>query len=95
MQFVTIQEMRSGSRELWAQLKNEGEVILTSNGKPVALLAGVTEKNAEKVFKAFRQAKAIIAVKELQKSAVRSGPNKLTPKQIEAEISAARRRLRR
>ncbi len=95
MQSITLQEMRAGSKELWMRLKNEGELILTSNGKPVALLAGVTKKNAEKTLKAFRQAKAIIAVKELQKSAVRSGLNKLTPKQIEAEIKAARRRLRR
>jgi antitoxin (DNA-binding transcriptional repressor) of toxin-antitoxin stability system len=95
MQFMTMQEMRSDSKELWMRLKNEGELILTSNGKPVALLAGVTEKNVEKTLRAFRQAKAIIAVRELQKSAVRSGLNKLTPKRIDAEIKAARRRLRR
>lgn len=95
MQFVTMQEMRSDSKELWVRLKNEGEVILTSDGKPVAVLAEVTEKNLEPMLKALRRARAAIAVEALQESALRTGTNKLSPREIEAEIKTARRATRK
>jgi antitoxin (DNA-binding transcriptional repressor) of toxin-antitoxin stability system len=95
MRFMTVREMRSGSRELWTQLKNDDEVILTSNGKPVAILAGVSEKNLEQLLKAFRRAKAMMAVEEMQQAALRTGVGKMTVQEIEAEIKAARRERRK
>jgi antitoxin (DNA-binding transcriptional repressor) of toxin-antitoxin stability system len=95
MRFMTIREMRSGSSKLWAQLKSDGEVILTSNGKPVAILAGASEQNLEQLLEAFRRAKAMIAVEEMQKAAMRTGASKITTRVIEAEIKAARRERRK
>ena len=56
MRFVTIRQMRQNSAKLWKQLKESQEIILTSNGKPVAVMAGVDEKNLERTLEAFRRA---------------------------------------
>lgn len=90
MRFMTVREMRSGSKELWSQLRNNGEVILTANGKPVALLAGVSDDNVEPLLKALRRARAMIAVEDMQRAALRTGASKITAQKIEAEIKAAR-----
>lgn len=95
MHFMTVREMRSGSKELWSQLKHDGEVVLTSNGKPVAILAGASEKNIEPLLKALRRAKAMIAVEEMQKAALRPSAGKITEPEIEAEIREVRRRRRK
>lgn len=95
MHFMTVREMRSGSKELWSQLDNYGEVILTSNGKPVAILAGASEENLEQLLKALRRAKAMVAVEDMQKAALRTGASKITEQEIEAEIKAARRARRK
>jgi len=95
MRFMTIREMRSASRELWNQLKNDGEIILTSNGKPIAILAGASEKNLEQLLKAFRRAKAMMAVEEMQRTALRTGADKMTAREMETEIKAARRDRRK
>ncbi|BCV22168.1 hypothetical protein hamaS1_22370 [Moorella sp. Hama-1] len=39
MRFVTLRELRLKSGEIWRQLQKEGEMVITSNGKPVAVLS--------------------------------------------------------
>jgi len=53
MQFISVRQMRQNSAELWKQLREEAEIILTSNGKPIAVMAGVDEKNVEKFISPF------------------------------------------
>lgn len=33
MRFISVRQMRQNSAELWKQLKEEEEIILTANGK--------------------------------------------------------------
>ena len=91
MRFVSIRELRSGPSELWNSLKNE-DVVLTLNGKPIAILAGVSEGNVQETLTAFRQARAAIAMESMHKTALSMGADKLTSKEIEAEIRAVRKR---
>jgi antitoxin (DNA-binding transcriptional repressor) of toxin-antitoxin stability system len=91
MRFMSAREMRSGSKELWSSLKNE-EVILTLNGKPIAILAGVGETNVEETLKAFRRARAEMALESMHQTALRTGASKMTFKEIEAEIQVVRKK---
>ena len=94
MRFMSIREMRSRSSELWASLGMD-EVILTSNGKPVAILAGITETNVDETLRAFRQARAAIAMEAIHKTALRTGTSKIASKEIEAEIQSVRKQRRK
>ncbi len=94
MRFISVRELNTKPKEIWSRVKDE-EVVITSNGKPIALLSGVTEETLEKTLRAIRRSRAIIALEEMQKKAISLGLNKLTDAQIEAEIQAVRKSRQR
>lgn len=93
MRFVSIRELSTKPKEIWSNIKEE-EVVITSNGKPIAILSGVTEETLEKTLRAIRRSRAIMALEEMQKKSLELGLDKLTDSQIEAEIQAARKARR-
>jgi len=94
MKFVTVGDFRTESANIWATLPQEQEMIITNNGKPVALLTPLNDKTFEETLSAVRRAKAITAVKLLQQQSVRNGTDKLTLEEINAEIKKAREERR-
>lgn len=91
MKFVSVRDLRGKSAEIWRELPDEREMVVTSNGRPVAILAAVSESNLEESLKAFRQARAVDAVAALQRRSVACGTDALSAQQIEAEIAAVRK----
>lgn len=91
MRFVTVRDLRGRPGEIWRELAESGELVITSNGKPIAILTATSEDRLEKSLAAIRGATAVRAVAELQKRAIKMGANRLTSPQIEAEIKASRR----
>jgi antitoxin (DNA-binding transcriptional repressor) of toxin-antitoxin stability system len=94
MRFISVRDLSTKPKEIWSRIKNE-EVVITSNGKPIALLSGVTEENLEKTLRAIRRSRALIALEEMQKRSLELGLDKFTDSQIESEIRAARKSRRR
>ena len=94
MRFVSVRELNTKSKKIWAQIQ-EDEMVITSNGKPVALLSGVTEKNLEKTLLSIRRTRALMALDEMQKSSLKKGLNHLSDTEIEAEIKAVRKNRKR
>ena len=94
MQFISVRDLSTKPKEIWSKIKEE-EVVITSNGKPIALLSGVTEENLEKTIRAIRRSRALIALEEMQKKSIQLGSDKLTDSQIESEIRAVRKSRRR
>lgn len=90
MRFVSVRDLRGKSAEVWRDLPEEREMVITNNGRPVAILAAVNESNLEESLVAFRRARAIDAVAALQRASVAKGADALTPAEIEAEIAEAR-----
>ncbi|MHB8050918.1 MAG: type II toxin-antitoxin system Phd/YefM family antitoxin [Coriobacteriia bacterium] len=91
MKFVSVRDLRSKSADIWRDLHVEREMVVTSNGRPVAILAAVNESNLEESLTAFRRARAIEAVADLQRSSVERGMDSLSAEDIEAEITAVRK----
>ena len=89
MRFISVRDLSTKPREIWTKIKEE-EVVITSNGKPIALLSGVTEETLEKMVRSIRRSRAIIALEEMQKKSLELGLDKLTDSQIESEIQAVR-----
>ncbi|NTW29513.1 MAG: type II toxin-antitoxin system Phd/YefM family antitoxin [Coriobacteriia bacterium] len=90
MKFVSVRDLRGKSAEVWKNLPGEREMVITSNGRPVAILAAVNESNLEESLSAFRQARAVDAVASLQRKSATRGTDKLSAEEIEAEIAAVR-----
>jgi antitoxin (DNA-binding transcriptional repressor) of toxin-antitoxin stability system len=66
-------------------------MVITNNGRPIAILAAVGESNVEESLASFRRARAVDAVASIQCRSVTRGTQKLTEAEIEAEIAASRK----
>lgn len=95
MKFVSVRDLRGKSADIWRDLPGEREMVITSNGRPVAILASVNESNLEESLAAFRQNRAIDAVAAMQRRSASRGADALTAADIEAEIAAVREARRR
>ena len=87
--FYTVRDLRTTPKSIWDNLSADGEVVITNNGKPTALLIDIADGSFEETVKAVRQAKAAIAFNAMRTRAAESGF--MTDEEIEAEIAAARK----
>ena len=95
MQFIIVRDLRGRPGQVWSKLARERDVILTSNGKPIAILSAVTEDTLEDALAAVRRARAITAVERLQSQSVSGGTDLVTLNEINAEVQAVRKARRR
>lgn len=90
MKFISVRDLRGKSAEVWKNLPTEREVVVTSNGRPIAILSAVSESNLEESLSAIRQARAAGAVMSLQRRSVERRTDGVTMEEIDAEIKAVR-----
>lgn len=90
MKFVTAKDFRAQASSIWADLPGEQEVVITLNGKPVAIMTATNDKDFEQSLRAIRRARMMEAVSSLQQTSVQSGRDKMTEKEIETEIKRVR-----
>lgn len=95
MKFVSVRDLRNKSGQLWKELPEEREMVVTSNGRPIAILATISESNLEESLAAFRQARAVEAVASLQRRSIEQGTDKISMDEINAEIKAVRKKRAR
>ena len=88
MNFYSVRDLRTTQKAIWENLEKDGEVVITNNGKPSALLFDISNGDLEETLKAVRQAKAMLAFNSMRSRAAAKGF--LTDEEIEAEIAAAR-----
>ncbi|OAA30151.1 prevent-host-death protein [Kosmotoga arenicorallina S304] len=91
MKFIPSRELRSNPSKLWKILDDE-EIVITSKGKPKAIMIKAGD-DVEALLKLIDQSLAQFAVEKMRLSSMKSGKSKLSDKEIEDEISKARREL--
>ena len=91
MRFVSVRELRNQSALVWKALSEEKDLVITSNGRPIALLSAIMEEDPEVVLGAVRRARAQAAATALQQASLQAGTDRLSLEDINAEINAARR----
>ena len=90
MKFISVRDLRSKSAEIQKLLPGEKEMVLTSNGRPVAIMTSVNESTLEPKLRAIRAARAIMAVNAVQAKSLRSGKAAIKLEEINKEVSAVR-----
>lgn len=95
MKFISIRDLRGKSAQVWKELSDEREMVVTSNGRPIAILASINESNLEGSLTAFRQVRAIEAVSALQRRSAEQETDKISMDEIDAEIRAVRKKRSR
>ena len=91
MKFITVRDIRTTPAQIWRELPEEQEMIITNNGKPIALLTPLNDANLEDTLKAVRTARAINAVKLMQEISMKNDNISLTDKNIQKEINESRK----
>lgn len=66
-------------------------MVITNNGRPIALLTPLNDINLEETLKAVRSARAINAVRQMQMKSMKNKNNTLTEEEIENEIKETRK----
>ena len=84
-------ELRKESSKFLQTMKPSDEVVLTNNGKPVAIISGVTEDTLEDTLYSIRRSRTLRALGKLQTQSVSKGTDQITEDEIEAEIQATRK----
>ena len=90
MKFVTVRDLRGRSAEIWRELAIEHEMVVTSNGKPIAILTSTSEETFEQSLREVRRARAMRAVSEIQQRSVANRQDALSEDDIESEIAEVR-----
>ena len=90
MKFVSSREIRVNPRPVFEAAEKGDEVVITSRGKPVALLLGISGEDLDETVRFVRRARAQAAVSRMRKAAAREGSESMSREEIEKEISAAR-----
>ena len=94
MNFYTVHDLRTSSKSIWEALAGDGEVVITHNGKPTALMLDISRGDFEETVRAVRQARAMRAINRMQEVAVKSGLDRMNLDDINAEIATARKEMR-
>ena len=94
MDFISVRQLRTQSAAVWEALADCKDLVVTSNGKPIAVLSATSSSTLEASLAALRQARAQIAVASMQERARDTGADRLTLAEVNAEIEAARRERR-
>lgn len=94
MRFVTVRDLRNTPTVVWSALEHD-DLVLTSNGDPVALMLRIEGGDVEQTLAALRRARAQQAASKLRDDAARQGTASLSEEDIEREISASRKARKR
>jgi prevent-host-death family protein len=95
MKFISSRELRINPGAVWKRLRQEKDLVITSNGKPVAVLTSAEEDSLEDVLTTLRQGRAQAAVAHIRQAAVAHGLDKLTDEAIQDVVRKTRREGRK
>ena len=88
MLFISARDLRSQPGKLWDSLATGQEAVITSNGRPAAVMVGLGDGDVEETVLAFRQARALRNLQALRTEVGRRGH--LSDDEVNAEIIQAR-----
>lgn len=87
MSYLTVKDLKQ-TRNLWRQLENERELIITRDGKPCAILVGVNADSCQDSLAEIRRSLFSSAVARIRRKAEgRTIPSD----EIDASIAESRR----
>lgn len=91
MKFLSVRDLRGKSAQVWRELSREKEMVVTSNGRPIAVLTAVSGSDVEESLAAWRRVRATCAISSIQQDSMRKGTDKMTMDEIDTEIKKARK----
>lgn len=91
MKFISVRDLRLKPGEVWKLAKQEKELVITSNGRPIAILTGIDEGSFEEELDIMQRARALAALDTIHRESVMRGTHRMTDQDIQSEINAVRK----
>ncbi len=91
MKFITVRDLRTSPAQIWKTLPEEKEMVITNNGRPIALLTPISGENLEETIRAMRRSRVANAIRNMQLHSVKTGKSRMTDEEIEDEIKQSRK----
>jgi antitoxin (DNA-binding transcriptional repressor) of toxin-antitoxin stability system len=94
MKLIAIQDLKQ-PRQLKERLRAEKELLLTSDGRPVAVLVNLdAAEDPETMIQSIRDSRSRLALSRVRAAAGHSGADRLSLATINREIAATRKARR-
>ena len=94
MKFISIRDLRNDIAGLRRDLQADRELVVTANGKPIAVMTRVEADNVEEEILAIRRARARSALSRIRAGAAAQGIDRMTMEQVDGIIARARHERR-
>ena len=95
MQFVPYRDLRNEPSALRKKLANEGELIVTVDNKPFAVMINLGDENVQDILLMVSRLRAQMAARAIRSQARRDGLDKLTLKDVNALVKKTRAERKR
>ena len=90
MVFYTARELRNNTKAIWDSLDEQNDVVITSNGKPRALMIDIENDDLTEVINMLVSARGMRAFSNMRRQAIANGTADMPMEEIDAEIAAYR-----
>lgn len=94
MEFVPYRLLRNQPKELRRKLEEQGELVVTVDGEPIAIMLPVPKGSLEDLVMLLSQVRAQLAVAALREDARQKGLDHLTSDEIDEMVADVRRERR-
>ena len=91
MKFISVRDLRLKPGEVWKLAKQEKDLVITSNGRPIAILTGINEESFEEELDIMQRARALKSLDTIHKNSVMKGTKRITDQEIQLEIDTVRK----
>jgi antitoxin (DNA-binding transcriptional repressor) of toxin-antitoxin stability system len=95
MKFIPSRELRLRPGKVWKDLRAEGELVVTRNGQPVALMLPVNGEDLEDRLRAVRAGELREAVDRVRQEAAAKRLDRMSSREVDDLVRRARRGSRR
>lgn len=94
MDFVTLRDLRTQPSKVWKKLARARRLVVTRNGKPIALLTETTPTRLDEDLVALDRLRFGQTVTELREEAKARGIDRLSSRNIDSIVRKARKARR-
>ena len=91
MKFISVRDLRTSPSQVWKALPEEKEMVITNNGRPIALLTPITDENLEETLRVIRRSRAANEIRNMQQHSMKTGIDKMTDEEVADEIRQSRK----
>ena len=90
MRFMSVRELAKSTNQLKRALTDDGKIVVTSAGKPTALMIQVSEANFEETLTLLNHLMLSKSVRDMRQIAAQNGLENLSMDEIDQEIAQYR-----